>query len=454
VFPALLVTITHNALLLCLLLLQVTLEVRGDTYLEVALGADDATVSGIMHRLTHLDLNSKFDEELTVIWLQDLPPGLKQLQLSRYAVVLPCQPPPPQQQQQHTLPVVRKRDSSSSGGVFDCLEGLSLLDCCVLGVTGSQSQQSSSNGVSQVNEHSTTAPAVAWPVPTLHLLKLVAPGLLDLELQVPLFEGDVGFICSEWGSNLQRLHLQAAAWFAAGSEQQVAWGIAAALTAAAAESGQLQELRDLALDFTALQLPDNALQRLAAVNAAANGGACRTTGAKCGSLDALGIGLLRVCCGFRSLKHLKLAVDLQHCRVTLGSSSGYAYDTHDSWRVPYGVAAGAATQLASHNSCSIRVQVHAEAPQGPSSSSSSSSRLCSCSGAWDLLGLQHLRALDVLLRVPSLSVLGDLAPGVLGNCRGCGGGVGLEAVRLFLKHGLQQCLPTCEVHYEEVSKSF
>jgi hypothetical protein len=69
-----------------------------------------------------------------------------------------------------------------------------------------------------------------------------------------------------------------------------------------------------------------------------------------------------------------------------------------------------------------------------------------------LLGLQHLRVLDVLLRVPPLEVLGDLGPGVIGSCRACGGGVGLESVRLFSKHGLPQSLPTCEVRYEEVLK--
>jgi hypothetical protein len=51
-------------------------------------------------------------------------------------------------------------------------------------------------------------------------------------------------------------------------------------------------------------------------------------------------------------------------------------------------------------------------------------------------------------------VLSDLAPGVLGRCKGCDGGVGLEAVRLFLKHGFPESLPTCEVLYEEVSKCF
>jgi hypothetical protein len=444
------------------------------------LGDSSAAVSGIMHRLTHMDLNSKFDEELTVVWLQDLPLGLQQLQLSRYAVVLPYRQQQREQPQHMGLAAgsSSSSSSSSSGGVCSRLDSFSLLDCCVLGLTepllANQQQKQDSSNASHLTSSSSgpdgsraTHVGAVWPIPTHHLLQLLGPRSTDLELQVPLFDGDVEYICSQLGSNLQRLHLQAAAWFSAGSEQRVAWGIAAAF-AAAAGSGQLQQLRDLAVDFTALQLPDNALQRLAAVNAAA---AATTAGAgatvqanaskKFGSLDALGIGLLRVCCGFRSLKHLKLAVDLQHCRVTLGSSSGHAYDTFDSAQAAGGFGSAAVEAAAqstgfffcsSSSSSSRRVREIAEAPEGPTGCSSA--RLCSCSGAWDLPGLQHLRVLDVLLRVPSLAVLGDLAPGVLGRCRGCGGGVGLEAVRLFLKHGLPEGLPTCEVRYEEVSKSF
>jgi hypothetical protein len=370
--------------------------------------------------------------------------------------------------------------SGSGSSVFDCLESLSLLDCCVLGVTEplttnthhqqQQQQQSrsatndssSSSNSSVAGQQDSMHPAAVWPVPTHTVLQLLGLGLVDLELQVPLFDGDVEYICSKLGSNLQRLHLQAATWFAAGSEQQLALGIAAAF-AAAADSGQLQQLRDLAVDVTALQLPDNAFQRLAAVSAAAAAaaGAGRTshvTSTSCGKLDALGVALLKVCCGFKSLKSLKLAVDLQHCRVTLGSSSGCAHDTSDSTQGLHSASARAAAVGASYtssSSSSSRAQEIAKAPDGPtSSSSSSSSRLCSCSGSWDLPGLQNLRVLDVLLRVPSLAVLGDLGPGVSGRCRGCGGGVGLEAVRMFLKHGLPEALPTCEVHYEEVSKSF
>ncbi|KAF6261735.1 hypothetical protein COO60DRAFT_1500046 [Scenedesmus sp. NREL 46B-D3] len=260
-----------------------------------------------------------------------------------------------------------------------------------------------------------------------------------------MFDGDVECICNKLGSRLQRLHLQAAAWFAAGCEQQVAWGIAAAF-AAAADAGQLQQLRDLAVDFTSLQLPDNALQRLAAANAAADA-ALQASDTKYGSLDALGIGLLRVCCGFRSLKLLKLAVDLQHCRVALRSSNSHAYEAVDASQA-HGGAAGAAAAIASLGSNgSSRAREIAEAPVDPGSS-----RLCSCSGAWHLPGLQHLRVLDVLLHVPPLAVLGDITPGVVGRCRGCGGGVGFKAVRLFLKEGVPEALPTCEVRYVEVDK--
>lgn len=105
---------------------------------------------------------------------------------------------------------------------------------------------------------------------------------------------------------------------------------------------------------------------------------------------------------------------------------------------------GTARPSMQYECCSMR-----QARRSASSSSDGLlSSLCSCNTTWDLSGWQHLQSLEVKLCVPPMDHLGDLEYGTIGKCKLCGGGLGLEACRWFFTEKIKELLPCCEVLHQ------
>lgn len=417
---------------------------------------------------------------LVTLWMQDLPKGLQQLQLSRYLLVLSGSDLQPSGFAMHSLvladcmAIVADKDL---GRVMDIKVGQNIswtegpLQGSVLAVAlplhpavvassqvdsdavvaafctsqneaQQQQQQPASANIDvtqnpRLDEDTVQGPAVEARGLHVAIRKAVwqllaqqqVHQLQDLQLLHISTDGGAATLAGSY-QQLQRLCIRAASWDNV-TQQERAWTAAVSVRnlAAAGLAGRLQHLTQLELDFGRFASPvahyryEQGSRKL---------------------YDGCGIGALRLLSSsLKSLKSLKITLDLAHCSLS-ACAKGCAETCN-----PFIDSTSTAGTGDRHYDC-----IAFDACSNDASmvlSSKLQLPLCCCGGAWILSNWAQLRVLDVTILVPSLQVLGDFGPGVVGCCHGCGGGLGLEAVRWFMKHSVQEALPACEVLYKEES---